>query len=484
MFEKKLSQIISQNLSVDPTVSQQTAIDEISRFLYDDDQYSIFLLKGYAGTGKTLLVSTLVKAVARFRIKTVLLAPTGRAAKVLTQYSNQSAYTIHKMIYRQKSSTDGMGKFVLDINKASNTLFIVDEASMISNSSPEHSIFGSGQLLNDLIEYVYNGKNCRLMLVGDTAQLPPVGLTLSPALDVKVLQEFSMSTFNAILSDVVRQADESGILYNATAIRYHIKHKRVNQFFNIKLDSFEDIERVSGEELIECISSCYDKYGESETIVVTRSNKRANQYNEGIRRAILWREDELCSGDMLMIVKNNYHWTAPDEQLDFIANGDIAKVVRVHKIEELYGFRFAHVTLEFIDYNNLEMECKIFLDTLTIEAPALGSEENRKLFEAVQEDYLHIGDRKKRWKAIREDSYFNALQVKFAYAVTCHKAQGGQWDAVFIDHGYLIEEMLNVDYLRWFYTAFTRPKTKLYLVNFDKKFFGETDDEGVWRVED
>ena len=375
-----------------------------------------------------------------------------------------------------------MGKFVLDINKSSNTLFIVDEASMISNSTPEQAIFGTGQLLNDLIEYVYNGKNCRLMLVGDTAQLPPVGLTISPALDVKVLDEFNMRTFSAILSDVVRQADESGILYNATAIRYHIKHKRIHQFFNIKLDGFDDVERINGEELIERISDCYDRYGESETIVVTRSNKRANLFNEGIRRTILWREDELTAGDMLMIVKNNYHWVDPEGKLDFIANGDIAKVIRVHGTEELYGFRFANVTLEFIDYDNFELECKIFLDTLNLEAPAFGNDENRKLFEAVQEDYLHLGDRKKRWAAIKEDPYFNALQVKFAYAVTCHKAQGGQWEAVFIDHGYLIEDMLNIDYLRWFYTAFTRPKTKLYLVNFDKKFFGETD-EGCSRAE-
>lgn len=483
MFEKKLSQIISQNLKVEPTVSQQTAIDEISKFLYDDDQYSLFLLKGYAGTGKTLLVSTLVQAVIPFRIKTELLAPTGRAAKVLSQYANKSAYTIHKKIYRQKSSTDGMGKFVLDMNKASNTLFIVDEASMISNSTPEQSIFGSGQLLDDLIEYVYNGKNCRLMLVGDTAQLPPVGLTISPALDTKVLGNYNMSLFSAILSDVVRQAEESGILYNATAIRFHIKHQRINQFFNIKLAGFQDLMRIGGDVLIECLSDCYDKFGESETIVVTRSNKRANQFNEGIRRTILWREDELTAGDMLMIVKNNYHWTDPDGKLDFIANGDIAKVIRVQKTEEIYGFRFANVTLEFIDYENLELDCKIFLDTLTIDAPAFGNDESRKLFDAVQEDYMHIGDRKKRWKEIKEDPYFNALQVKFAYAVTCHKAQGGQWDAVFIDHGYLLQDMLNVDFLRWFYTAFTRPKTRLYLVNFDKKFFGETDEIGEWKVE-
>lgn len=477
MFEKKLSQIIKQELKVDPTESQKTAIDVISRFLYDDNQYAIFLLKGYAGTGKTLLVSVLVNVLKQFRIKTELLAPTGRAAKVLSQYAQKPAYTIHKKIYRQMSTSDGMGKYVLDFNQSANTLFVVDEASMIANSSADQTIFGSGHLLDDLIEYVYNGKNCRLMLVGDTAQLPPVGLTISPALDLKVLEAYSMATFSAVLSDVVRQAETSGILYNATSIRFHIKHNRINNFFSIKIEGFPDIKKIGGSDLIETISTCYDRYGESETIVVTRSNKRANKFNEGIRNTILWRETELASGDLLMIVKNNYHWTDEEGKLDFIANGDIARVVRVHKTEELYGFRFANVTLDFIDYENVEIECKIFIDTLTIETASFGNEENQKLFNAVQEDYKHIGNRKQRWKEIKEDPYFNALQVKFAYAVTCHKAQGGQWEAVFIDHGYLTEDMLNVEFLRWLYTAFTRPKTQLYLVNFDKKFFGENESD-------
>ncbi len=476
MFEKKLSQIIISELGVEPTVSQTNAIDTISKFLFDDDQSSIFILKGYAGTGKTLLISTLVHAIKQFRIKTELLAPTGRAAKVLSSYSEKPALTIHKRIYRQQSTTDGMGRFTLDYNKQSNTLFIVDEASMISNSTPDSSIFGSGRLLDDLIEYVYNGKNCRLMLVGDTAQLPPVNLSLSPALDIKVLEEFNLKVFSAILSDVVRQAEESGILYNATAIRLHIKNKRIKNFFNIKIDQMDDIKRISGEELIEAISDCYDKYGMDETIIVTRSNKRANKFNEGIRRSILWRESELESGDMLMVVKNNYFYINQEENLEFIANGDIVKVVKVHRIEELYGFRFASVTIQLLDYNELEIDCKIFLDTLTIDAPSLSNEDNQRLFAAVQEDYLHIGNKKKRWEEIRKNEYFNALQVKYSYAVTCHKAQGGQWDAVFIDHGYLTEEMLTIDYLRWFYTAFSRPKKKLFLVNFDKHFFkGEID---------
>lgn len=472
MFEKRLANLIISKMGVAPTPSQQSAIEQIARFLFDDNQFGIFLLKGYAGTGKTLLVSTLVEVLKQFRINTELLAPTGRAAKVLAQYANKQAFTIHKKIYRQQSATDGFGHFVLNFNNASSTLFIVDEASMLSNSSYEQSVFGSGHLLDDLIEFVYNGKNCRLMLVGDTAQLPPVGLTISPALDAEVLKSYGMDVFSAVLTDVVRQAIESGILYNATALRLRIKHQQTKAFFPVKHQSFPDIERIGGEELIETISGCFDRYGETETIVVTRSNKRANRFNQGIRNSILWREDELSSGDLIMVVKNNYHWIAPDENLDFIANGDIARIMRIHKTEEMYGFRFADVTLQLIDYSDLEIDCKIFLDTLTIDAPSFGDIENKKLFNAVQEDYLHIGNRRQRWKEIKENPYFNALQVKFSYAVTCHKAQGGQWDAVFIDHGYLTEDMLELDYLRWFYTAFTRPKKILYLVNFDKGFFG------------
>ncbi len=480
MFEKKLTQIIGQSLNHTPTPGQSKAIEQISSFLFNENQYAIFILKGYAGTGKTLLVSTLVNALKQFKVNTELLAPTGRAAKVLTQYANQTAYTIHKKIYRQMSSSDGLGHFQLNYNKASNTIFIVDEASMIANAAPDQSIFGSGRLLDDLIEYVYNGKNCRLMLVGDTAQLPPVGLSISPALDPKVIEGYNMDVLVANLNDVVRQSQSSGILSNATAIRQIISGGNANHFFQIELEGHTDIHRIGGEDLIETISSCYDKYGESETIVVTRSNKRANRFNEGIRRSILWRESELSQGDLLMIVKNNYHWTDGEGKIDFIANGDIARVVKIYKTEELYGFRFANVTLQFIDYDNIELECKIFIDTLTIEAPAFGNSENQKLFNAIQEDYQHITSKKKRWEEIKKDPYFNALQVKFAYAVTCHKAQGGQWEAVFIDHGYLTEDMLNIEYMRWLYTAFTRPKTKLFLVNFDKRFFEQDTCNDEW----
>ncbi|HPR31674.1 MAG TPA: AAA family ATPase [Prolixibacteraceae bacterium] len=475
MIEKKLAEIIIRNLGVEPTLSQQQAIDDIARFLFDDDPQSLYLLKGYAGTGKTLLISSLVQSLKPFRIQTQLLAPTGRAAKVLSGYALHPAYTVHKKIYRQQSSSDGTGKFVLDFNKHQNTLFIVDEASMIANGNSDYFLFGSGRLLDDLIEYVYNGKNCRLMLAGDTAQLPPVGLVVSEALDTSYLSNYSLKVYTSVLSDVIRQSLESGILHNATSIRLHLRHKTSDSFVPIRTEGMDDLVRIGGERLIDEIGDCYDRYGIEETIVITRSNKRANLYNEGIRRTILWRESELEAGDYLMVVKNNYHYVHADEGLAFVANGDIAKVVKVHRTEEIYGFRFATVTLLLSDYNNLEIECKIFLDTLTLEGPSFGQEDNQRLFEQIQTDYLHIRNKADRWKEIRENEYFNALQVKYAYAVTCHKAQGGQWDAVFVDHGFLSPEKVDIGFLRWLYTAFTRPRKKLYLVNFDKHFFQNPD---------
>jgi exodeoxyribonuclease V len=475
MIETKLEQAFREGLKVTPTSGQESAIHNISEFLLFQNQDSVFLLKGYAGTGKTLLVSALVEALAQFRIQVELLAPTGRAAKVLSMYCKKPAFTIHKKIFRQQSSSDGMGKFVLDFNKQSNVLFIVDEASMISNELTDGWVFGSGRLLDDLLEYVYQGRNCRLMLVGDTAQLPPVGLEISPALDSSVLIYHGFKVFVSELSEVVRQAQQSGILFNATKIRSLIKMQHNQNFFSISLEGMTDVERISGEFLIEKIGECYDRYGDEETIVVTRSNKRANQFNQGIRKTILWREDEVNVGDLLMVVRNNYFYVNPDENLDFIANGDIGRVVRIRKYENLYGFRYANITLQLIDYNNLEIECKIFLDTLLLEKPSFGTEENQQLFQAVSEDYAEIQNKKKKWEKIRENPYFNALQVKYAYSVTCHKAQGGQWEVVFIDHGYLTEEMISIDFLRWMYTAFTRPKTKLFLVNFDKNFFNENE---------
>jgi len=353
-----------------------------------------------------------------------------------------------------------------------NCFFIVDEASMISNGPNESSVFGSGRLLDDLLEYVYSGENCRLVLVGDTAQLPPVGLNISPALDATQLDDYGFLVKEFELTEVVRQEAGSGVLFNATKMRRLISSgEQEPGFLNIKMESFPDIEKVNGGDLIEKISSCYDEYGFFETTVVTRSNKRANLYNKGIRGSILYKENEIEKGDLLMVVKNNYFWVGEGVELDFIANGDIAEIEKIYSYEELYGFRFANVCLRFVDYENVELDCKIFLETLAIETASFAQDKNRELFEAVSEDYMEIKNKRERWKKIRENPYFNALQVKYAYALTCHKAQGGQWKAVFIDHGYLVEDMLDKEYYRWLYTAFTRPTEKLFLVNFNKNFF-------------
>jgi exodeoxyribonuclease-5 len=472
MIKNHLKRILTQYLPFTPTASQEKLIELLSAYIFSNEQDEIMLIKGYAGTGKTTMLYALTQALVSFKIKTVLLAPTGRAAKVLAGYTQMSAFTIHKKIYRQKSSSDGFGMFVLDKNLHKNTYFIIDEASMISNESSENSVFGSGKVLDDLLEYIYSGENCRLILVGDTAQLPPVGLNISPALDISFLEYCGFSVKMVELTEVVRQSEGSGILKNATNIREKITEGlSVSGFFKVSTESYGDVEKISGAELIESISSSYDKYGLFETTVVTRSNKRANLYNKGIRGSILYRENEIENGDILMVVKNNYFWADDEMKLDFIANGDIAEVVKIYRYEELYGFRFANICLRFIDYEDVEFDCKIFLDTLSIETASFSYEENRKLYTAVAEDYTEIRNKQERWKKIKENPYFNALQVKFAYALTCHKAQGGQWKAVYIDHGFVNEDMLDVEFYRWLYTAFTRPTEKLFLVNFDKGFF-------------
>ncbi|TDN97202.1 ATP-dependent RecD-like DNA helicase [Sunxiuqinia elliptica] len=474
MLKKHIQEQIYQNLGFTPTEGQKQLTEKLAAFVVNADPDVLFLLKGYAGTGKTSMLNALVKTLHAFKFQTVLLAPTGRAAKVLSSYTGQSAYTVHKKIYRQKSTTDGFGQFVLDKNLTKDCFFIVDEASMIANSSNEGSVFGTGRLLDDLYEFVYTGKNCKLILVGDTAQLPPVGMEISPALDVSELEMYGATVDHHELVDVVRQEQNSGILYNATEIRSLIGEGYFfPDYFPIETESFSDIKRIGGGELIEKISDCYDKYGEEETIVITRSNKRANKFNEGIRSTILYKEAQVTVGDLLMVVKNNYFWLGEDEKVDFIANGDIVEIQSIYSYEELYGFHFANVCLKFVDYDDLEIDCKILLETLSIETASLGYEDSQRLFQSVAEDYQDIRSKKKRWEKIRENEHFNALQVKFAYAVTCHKAQGGQWNAVFVDQGYLVEDMLNVEYLRWLYTAFTRPVKELYLVNFNKEFFGE-----------
>jgi len=474
MIKNHIESEIIRHFKYLPTSGQENLTGNFAAFVTESGENGAFILKGYAGTGKTTMVSAFVKTLRNFKFRTVLLAPTGRAAKVLSSYSGQSAYTIHKIIYRQKSSSDGAGRFVLNKNLYKDAFFIVDEASMISNENTEGSIFGSGRLLDDLVEFVYTGTNCKLVLVGDTAQLPPVGLDASPALSASEIEMYDLNVTEVELTEIVRQEKNSGILNNATIIRQIISEGNFyGEYFPFELSGYDDIRRLGGADLIEEISACYDQYGEQETMVVTRSNKRANRFNEGIRRSILYRDTEISVGDLLMVVRNNYFWLNENENVDFIANGDIAEITRIGKYEELYGFRFANVSLRFVDYKDLETDCKIFLDTLNIDTAAMSQEDNRRLFEAVSEDYTDIGNKKKRWEKIRENEYFNALQVKFAYAVTCHKAQGGQWKAVFIDQGYLTEDMLNIEYLRWLYTAFTRPTEKLYLVNFNKEFFGE-----------
>jgi exodeoxyribonuclease V len=465
-----ISSLLRQQFPVNPTPQQLQVFDELDKFITSEYGDECFVLKGYAGTGKTTIVASLVKTLPKLALKTVLLAPTGRAAKVISNYSGKKAFTIHKRIYRKKSAMSLDMSFIISENLAENTIFIVDEASMISNEAAD---FSGKSLLEDLLMYVYSGKNCKLMLVGDTAQLPPVGSDYSPALDIKLLSEvFTRTVFSYELTDVVRQQKQSGILYNATHIRELIRNKK-EEFPQLKVKGFPDIYNMTGEKLPEGLQYAYDKYGMENTLVVCRSNKNANNYNLQIRNRILYREEELSGGDYLMVVRNNYYWLAADEQSNaFIANGDIAKIRKMKNITELYGFRFADVVLEFLDYPDDEpLTCKVMLDTLYSETPSLSNVDNKRLFEAVMEDYQHIANKRMRMEELKKNPYFNALQVKFAYAVTCHKAQGGQWDAVFVDQGYLTEEMLNTDFLRWMYTAVTRSVKELFLVNFNAKFF-------------
>lgn len=469
MLNNDLSQQIKRNFFYKPTGEQEITIESFVNFLFSPKTDAIFLLKGYAGTGKTTLISALVKTLDQLKQKCVLLAPTGRAAKVFSHYAGHPAYTIHRKIYRQRTFSNELDNFVMNANLHQHTLFIVDEASMIANEGLSGGMFGTGRLLDDLIHYVYAGQGCRLMLIGDTAQLPPVGEEESPALSASMLEGYGLEVTEHCLTQVVRQEQDSGILYNATSLRQYIAEEEYFSLPRIKTDGFPDIRIISGGELIDTINECYDKAGMDETMIICRSNKRANLYNKGIRNTILYREDELNTGDLLMVAKNNYYWGADCKEMDFIANGDIAVVRRVRRTHEMYGFRFADVTLCFPDYNDLELDVKILLDTLHSDAPALTREESDRLFQAVQEDYGDITVKRERMKKIKEDTWYNALQVKYAYAVTCHKAQGGQWQRVFVDQGYMTEEMLTPDYYRWLYTAFTRATEVLYLVNWPEE---------------
>ena len=485
MREQFVYQIL-QTFGFTPTPEQAHAADAFAGFMADREERVVMVLRGSAGTGKTTLAANIVKAMTALRQKLVLMAPTGRAAKVLSLYAGQPAYTIHRRIYRQKTAGD-LSAFSLNINLQRDTLFIVDEASMISLDSGATalggSIFGSGRLLDDLLSFVYNGANCRLLLIGDSAQLPPVGEEESPALRRDVLAAYGLKVYEADLRQVLRQAGDSGILYNATRIRQQLEEYALPK---IRFEGFNDIRVVKGDELIEQLATSYSRAGIDDTIVITRSNKRANIYNQGIRNTVLDREDELCRGDQLMIVKNNYFWLQEARNKEqentpgmntslaasplsltpeFLANGDVAVVQRVRNIHELYGLRFADVTMTLPDYDDYELTATVLLDTLTSEAPALTREQQEQLYIGVMEDYEDIRSKADRLKKLKQNPHYNAIQVKFAYAVTCHKAQGGQWAHVYIDQGYMTDDMLTPDYLHWLYTAFTRATGHLFLVN-------------------
>lgn len=473
MIQDELIYQILQDFGFEPTHDQRNALQTFAQFMTDRRDNAVMILRGSAGTGKTSLAGAIVRAVTRLRIKVSLLAPTGRAAKVFSLNAGLIASTIHRKIYREKTFNGTDGQFQLNNNMFRNMLFMVDEASMISTSQ-NNTMFGSGCLLDDLVQYIYNsGGNCRLLLIGDKAQLPPVGEQESPALRFDVLQGYGLHVYECDLNEVLRQSQHSGILWNATTIRQMISRNTATQLPKIRLEGFADISIVSGDELIESIASSYATVGTNETMVITRSNKRANIFNQGIRNTILGCEDELTTGDLVMVVKNKYLEKDRSTDLSFIANGDHAVVRRVRNIRELYGFRFADVALEFPDYNKTELDTVVVLDTLVAEAPALTQEQNTKLFQSVMEDYADIPLKADRMKQLREDQYFNAMQIKFGYAVTCHKAQGGQWAHIYLDQGYMTDEMLTTDYIHWLYTAFTRATEHLYLVNWKKEQIAE-----------
>ncbi len=455
---------VLEQLQYEPNEDQLTFVIALAQFLIYSPQRSMMILSGYAGTGKTSLTGAIVKAMSLAGVKCVLLAPTGRAAHVFGDYARHPAHTIHRKIYRQHSY--GHTAFSLAENKHTSTLFIVDEASMISNSTGDNvATFGSGHLLDDLLQYVYSGNGCRLMLMGDDAQLPPVGQPESPALSVPFLQGYGMTVFHNSLREVVRQSLDSGILHNATIVRQAMDDE-IDTDPQLELDGWDDIKAITSEFLLETISDCYDRDGMDQTIVVTRSNKRATRFNQGIRNTILYREDLLTGGDMLLVARNNYFWAEDYDQIDFIANGDMARVRRVWgEIEHRYGLRFANVTLEFPDHDNLEMDVKIVLDCLMSDAPALSRDQNEHLYQEVMAELS--GDLRTKFKELKKHPYYNALQVKYAYAVTCHKAQGGQWSNVFIDMGGIPPEArLSLDYKRWLYTAITRARQHVYLINY------------------
>ena len=473
MDPKRLYDGFLGKLGYEPTPCQDALFGSLADFLTTDEG-DIFVVNGYAGTGKTTALSAVINYLRLVGIPSVLLAPTGRAAKVLSSISRRPAYTVHKHIYRQKSvGNDGWGQFSLAPNKAKHTLFVVDEASLISvDAAQQQSVFGSGNLLSDLVDFVRSGADCRLILLGDAAQLPPVGLELSPSLDSSCMDNFGGVRY-AELSTVVRQESESGILSNATMIRRLIEKASPDDTFDslgMRASEGGDVERISGGELLEAISDAYDRYGYDDTVVLCRSNRRAIRYNLGIRAKVLYKEEELARGDKFMIVKNCYQFVEDVEQMDYIANGDIAVLRKIWHYEDRYGLRFADAILSFPDFDDAEVQAKVCLDTLTSESAALTAEQQNALYAGVSADYADRGSKKRIWEAVREDPYFNALQLKYADAITCHKAQGGQWRCVFIDNPFW-QDFQTVEDLKWLYTALTRAVEKVYLVNFKDRFF-------------
>jgi exodeoxyribonuclease-5 len=482
MIHPQFRPLLLHHFKYDLTSDQEVAVRSLEQFLFSSTYDTVFCLRGYAGTGKTSLVAALVRTLQNIGRRVVLLAPTGRAAKVLSHYAEMPAYTIHKMIYRQETFKGEDTRFQMGYNKNKETLFVVDEASMMGFGGGGSALFGSGCLLDDLVQFVYEGQGCRLLMVGDTAQLPPVGEERSPALIGATFGRYGLQAIEAELTEVVRQTSASGVLRNATELRQQISQGEAAMIPPIVGSKRGEVRFLPADELIETLVTNYSRCGADDVVVVTRSNKRANVYNQGIRARIFDREEELSRGDRVMAVKNNYYWTeilraglSEGETLpfDFIANGDMAEVVRLRNIHDQHGFRFADATLRFVDYDDYEIECRVLLSTLTSESPSLTQEENQRLYENVLQDYMDIPSQRERMKAVRRDSYYNALQIKFAYALTCHKAQGGQWNCVFIDKGIVSDETSHLSYLRWLYTALTRTTDRVYLVNWPK-------DEQVW----
>ena len=469
-----IQELIKHYFPHEPTAQQESLIQNICEFLYNEQSDLLFVLNGYAGTGKTSLLSALVKALDHYEVDVVLLAPTGRAAKVLSGYSEKPASTIHRKIYYSGNDSNGGMLFKLQANKYQNAVFIVDEASMIGNgSSYSGDGFSGNNLLEDLIYYAFSGINCKLIFMGDTAQLPPIGLSVSPALNLQYLKSaFNLELYHQQLTEVVRQTSDSGILYNATQLRTFLDSE--DQNISIKFKTFPDFIKVDGVDLQEHLEYNYREYGRENILIICRSNKRANQFNQQLRARIFYMENELDAGDLLMVVKNNYFWLPENSPAGFVANGDTIEVLKVKRIYEMYGFKFADVSVRFVDYpDEQEIEVKVLVDTLYSESPALNQSESKRFFDAIMEDYMDIPNKRKRMEEMKKNPWYNALQIKYAYTVTCHKSQGGQWPIIFVDQGYITDEMVNTEFLKWLYTAITRATEKVFLLGFKEEFWGE-----------